>query len=133
KECSNQAGLPCCTTPPHNRALHINPVMLRATLLDDYVDTADAISMVLGLSGFDAAAVYGGGAAIDATARWRPEIVLLDIWMPDMSGLDVAGRLRENRKTSDLVLIAHSAAAGERDLERANVVSPLRRAAASRS
>ncbi|WP_244096556.1 ATP-binding protein, partial [Burkholderia vietnamiensis] len=33
---SNQAGSPCCTISPHNRALHISRVMLRATLLDDF-------------------------------------------------------------------------------------------------
>ncbi|MFC0694358.1 ATP-binding protein, partial [Paraburkholderia humisilvae] len=36
KACSNQAGSPCCTISPHNRALHINQVMLRATLVDDF-------------------------------------------------------------------------------------------------
>ncbi|WP_244206636.1 response regulator, partial [Caballeronia pedi] len=57
--------------------------------------------------------------AIDATARCKPEVVLLDIWMPDMSGLEVAARLRADADTSGTILIAHSAAASEADLQRA--------------
>ncbi|MCE4547567.1 MULTISPECIES: response regulator [unclassified Caballeronia] len=91
----------------------------RVLVVDDYVDTADAISMVLAICGFDADAVYGGRVAIDATARCKPEVVLLDIWMPDMSGLEVAARLRADANTSGTILIAHSAAASEADLQRA--------------
>ncbi|SAL03698.1 response regulator receiver protein [Caballeronia fortuita] len=91
----------------------------RVLVVDDYADTADAISMVLAICGFDADAVYGGRLAIDATARCKPEVVLLDIWMPDMSGLEVAARLRADANTSETILIAHSAAASEADLERA--------------
>ncbi|MEZ2354504.1 response regulator [Caballeronia sp. RCC_10] len=91
----------------------------RVLVVDDFIDTADAISMVLNFSGFHTNAVYGGQPAIDATGRWQPQIVLLDIWMPDIFGLEVAARLRANEKTSETILIAHSAASGERDLERA--------------
>ncbi|SAK74698.1 response regulator receiver protein [Caballeronia temeraria] len=91
----------------------------RVLVVDDYVDTADAISMVLAVCGFDTDAVYGGLGAIDATTRCKPEVVLLDIWMPDMSGLEVAARLRADASTSGTILIAHSAAAGEADLQRA--------------
>lgn len=91
----------------------------RVLVVDDYADTADAISMVLAICGFDAHAVYGGRPAIDATARWEPDVVLLDIWMPDMSGLEVAARLRADENTSGIILIAHSAAASESDMQRA--------------
>ena len=91
----------------------------RVLVVDDYADTADAISMVLAICGFDAHAVYGGRAAIDATARLKPELVLLDIWMPGMSGLEVAAHLRADENTSEIILIAHSAAARESDMQRA--------------
>lgn len=48
-------------------------------LVVDFIDTADAISMALGLSGFETDAVYGGGSAIDVTAHWQPQIIVLDI------------------------------------------------------
>jgi CheY-like chemotaxis protein len=91
----------------------------RVLVVDDFADTADAISMVLTLSGFDSNAVYNGHGAIETVGHWQPEIVLLDIWMPDMSGLEVAAQLRANASTSDTVLIAHSAASSASDLERA--------------
>lgn len=91
----------------------------RVLVVDDYADTADAISMVLTLCGFEADAVYSGLLAIDATVRCKPDVVLLDIWMPEMSELEVAARLRADANTSRTILIAHSAAASEADLERA--------------
>jgi CheY-like chemotaxis protein len=91
----------------------------RVLVVDDYADTADAISMVLALDGFDAQVAYRGNAAVDAAARWQPQAVLLDICMPDMSGLEVAARLRATESTSETVLIAHSALASEADLARA--------------
>ena len=76
---------------------------------------------MLAISGFDADAVYGGHVAIEAAERWQPHIVVLDIWMPDMSGLQVATRLRATKETSETILIAHSAAAAESDLYRAKL------------
>lgn len=91
----------------------------RVLVVDDFMDTADAISMVLAIGGFDSNAVYSGRRAIDTIGQWHPQIVLLDIWMPDMSGLEVAAHLRADASTSDTVLIAHSAASSASDLERA--------------
>lgn len=91
----------------------------RVLVVDDFTDTADAISMVLAIGGFDSNAVYSGRRAIDTIGQWRPQIVLLDIWMPDMSGLEVAAQLRADASTSDIVLVAHSAASSASDLERA--------------
>jgi DNA-binding response OmpR family regulator len=88
-------------------------------IVDDYADAANAVCMLLSLYGFDADAVYGGHVALEAATRERPQIVILDIWMPDMSGLEVAARLRSGADTSEMILIAHSAASSDADVERA--------------
>ncbi|SAL77349.1 response regulator receiver protein [Caballeronia terrestris] len=91
----------------------------RVLVVDDYADTVNVTSMVLALDGFEAQVAYRGNAAVDAATRWQPQAVLLDICMPDMSGLEVAARLRAMTSTSETVLIAHSALASDADLARA--------------
>jgi CheY-like chemotaxis protein len=85
-------------------------------VVDDYVDTADAISMVLSVSGFDSNVAYSGPSAIASVQRLHPEIILLDIWMPGMSGYEVAAQIRDSTDVSETVLIAHTALAGESEL-----------------
>ncbi len=51
----------------------------RVHVVDDYVDTADAINIVLAVCGSDADAFYEGHGAIAATAQRKPELVMLDI------------------------------------------------------
>ena len=115
---ADQSGMPLkCTI--WTKRKRVGPRVPRILVVDDYADTADAISMVLALDGFDAQVAYRGNAAVDAVACWQPQVVLLDICMPDMSGLEVAVRLREIESTSETVLIAHSALATEADLARA--------------
>ncbi|WP_250470123.1 MULTISPECIES: response regulator [unclassified Caballeronia] len=92
----------------------------RVLVVDDFTDTADAISTVLTLDEMETQVAYDGNTAIRTTEQWRPDAVLLDIWMPDISGLEVAARLRANSATSSIILIAHSAAAAPADLERAH-------------
>jgi CheY-like chemotaxis protein len=115
---ADKSGMPLkCTIWTKRKC--VGPGIPRVLVVDDYADTADAISMVLALDGFNAQVAYRGNAAVDAAVRWQPQAVLLDICMPDMSGLEVADRLREMDSTSETVLIAHSALASEADLARA--------------
>jgi CheY-like chemotaxis protein len=62
--------------------------------------------MLLELEGHHAVAVHDGFAAIDAAEKHRPDIVLLDIGLPRMSGHEVCRRLRDRPWGKDLVVIA---------------------------
>jgi CheY-like chemotaxis protein len=87
---------------------------VRATVLivDDHEDYRRSASALLEAEGF---AVVGeaadGAAAIEAVERLRPEVVLLDIQLPDVDGLSVAERLAARRDPSDVVLISSREAA----------------------
>ncbi|VXC97144.1 Response regulator receiver protein [Burkholderia sp. 8Y] len=91
----------------------------RVLVVDDYVDTADAVGMVLAVDGFPTEVVYSGRQAIEASERWHPDIVLLDIWMPDMSGLQVAAHLRSSTGVPQPILVGHSALSAPGDLQAA--------------
>lgn len=91
-------------------------------VVDDFVDIADAIAMVLEIDGYTTGVAYGGLDAVARAHRWRPDIILLDICMPDISGLDVARLLRAQPETADAVIVGHSALSGFADLEAAKGV-----------
>lgn len=78
-------------------------------IVDDNVDAADMLAVMLDLAGWETKAVYGGPEALNEAARRMPDVVLLDIGMPGMSGLTVADRLRSTYGGKAPVLIALTA------------------------
>jgi PAS domain S-box-containing protein len=79
---------------------------LRVLVTDDVPDSADSMGMLLRLWGHDVRVAYTGEDALDAAQSDRPDIVLLDIDLPDLPGLEVARRLRANPLTRDVHLVA---------------------------
>jgi len=59
-----------------------------------------------------------GAAAIAAAPRLRPDVVLLDVGLPDMDGYEVARRLRADPRTRDVLIIAITGYGREEDLRR---------------
>jgi two-component system OmpR family response regulator len=67
-------------------------------VVDDYRSIANALCRHLRANGHEARAVYSGAAALAEAAAFEPELVLLDIVLPDMTGYDVARELRARAK-----------------------------------
>ena len=76
----------------------------RILVVDDNADAADSLGMLLEVRGDEVRIAYDGLAAIDAEADFRPEVVLLDIGMPKLSGYDVAKRIRQARGNAVLIV-----------------------------
>jgi len=81
--------------------------MIRTLVVDDDLRVAELHRLyVQQLAGFEVVAVaHTAAAALDLAARERPDLVLLDIYLPDMSGIDVLRRLREQRRPVDVITI----------------------------
>ena len=79
---------------------------LRVMVVDDNIDAADGLTMLLELSGHEIRTAYGGAQALDIAREFRPDIVFLDIGMPQMDGYEVAQRLRRDLKLDDTVVVA---------------------------
>ena len=93
---------------------------LRLLLVDDNVDSARTLAMLLELSGHEVHVVHDGAAALAAVAKDAVDCVLLDIGMPEMSGYEVAQRLRGERTfTGTLIALTGYG----RDYDRAQVLS----------
>ncbi len=69
--------------------------MARVLVVDDEPDVADALRLHLALRGHEASAVLNGRDAIRAVETEHPQVILLDILMPAMNGLETLRRIRE--------------------------------------
>jgi PAS domain S-box-containing protein len=78
----------------------------RVLVVDDNVDAAKSIAMILKLSGYDVHCVHDGPTALEAAQAYRPDVVVLDIGLPGMSGYEVAQRLRERPEFKRTPLVA---------------------------
>jgi PAS domain S-box-containing protein len=79
---------------------------LRVLVVEDNVDTADSLSLLLRLYGHDVQLARTGPAALELAAECRPDVVLLDIGLPGMDGHQVAKRLRELPGFKDVMMCA---------------------------
>jgi two-component system CheB/CheR fusion protein len=79
---------------------------LRILVVDDNVDAADSIAMLLSMEGHETRAVNTARAALLAVPEFKPEVVLLDIGLPEMDGYEVARRLRAQNGRHRMRLVA---------------------------
>jgi PAS domain S-box-containing protein len=83
------------------------PVPARKVLVvDDNVDAADTLGLLLQSLGHDTRVVYDGAAALDAVLDFKPDIVLLDLGMPGLDGYEVARRLRKLKRKQHFRVVA---------------------------
>jgi CheY-like chemotaxis protein len=90
----------------------------RVLVVDDNRDAANSLAMLLELSGNRTEAAYDGLAAIEAAARFEPDVVLLDIGLPGLNGYEVALRMRNEPWGKRAKLVAVTGWGEAEDLER---------------
>ncbi len=90
----------------------------RVLVVDDNVDAADMLVMMLQMFGHEVQAVYSGQTALETAVEYQPDFVLLDIGLPDMNGYEVARRLRQQPQTKDVRLIAMTGYGQDSDRQR---------------
>ena len=78
----------------------------RVLVVDDNVDSAESIALLLELSGHQVRMAHDGPTALEAAAGFGPQVIVLDIGLPGMDGYEVAKRLRAGGQTRDVMLIA---------------------------
>jgi CheY-like chemotaxis protein len=78
----------------------------RILVVDDNVDSADSLSMLLELMGHDTRTAYDGLAAVETATAFRPNVILLDIGLPKLNGYDACRRIRERQWNETVVIIA---------------------------
>ncbi|MBA2542962.1 MAG: response regulator, partial [Deltaproteobacteria bacterium] len=89
---------PCAAPDP--------PRGLRILIVDDNVDAAELLSMLLETDGSEIRIAHTGLAALDLAAELRPHVVLLDLGLPGIDGYEVARRLRADSSLTQPLLVA---------------------------
>jgi CheY-like chemotaxis protein len=77
----------------------------RILVVDDNVDAATTLSMLLELEGHETTVAHSGPEALTAAERIHPDVVLLDIGLPGMNGYEVARRMRDLAPRPTLVAV----------------------------
>src|SRR5687767_2798772 len=82
-------------------------------IADDQADAIEALAIVLEWSGHDVHVAFDGKGALHAARQYRPELIFLDIAMPELNGYEVCRRLRNMPEFADARIYAISAFTGE--------------------
>ncbi|MFS8607067.1 MAG: response regulator, partial [Gammaproteobacteria bacterium] len=91
----------------------------RVLIVDDNVDAADALRMVLEVEGHRVETAYSASEAFEKFARFHPDVVLLDIGLPETDGYEVARWIRRRPDGQGVMLYALTGWAQEEDRRRA--------------
>jgi len=104
----------------------------RVLIVDDNCDLAETAAALLSASGHDVRTASDGVSAVATAIEYRPDVVLLDIGLPGMSGYDVARQLRASEQKHSMLLVALTGYGQDADRQRAreagfdhHVVKPL--------
>jgi CheY-like chemotaxis protein len=85
----------------------------KVLIADDERVIADTLAMILNQSGFDAVAVYSGEKAIELVATFEPDMLISDVIMADLNGIDAAIRIREMLPGIKILLFSGQAATAD--------------------
>jgi two-component system CheB/CheR fusion protein len=96
--------------------IQVAPALPRRVLVvDDCRDTTASLSMLLSYWGHDVRTAHEGRSALDVARLFRPEVILVDIGMPGMSGFELARRLRQEAHLTEALMITISGFSREED------------------
>jgi len=112
--------VPNSATPPSPSTEKDKPTStsLQVLVVDDNVDVAQSLTMLLEASGHDFRTAHDGPNALATALDYRPDVVLLDIGLPGMDGYEVAKKMRQQPNLKHVVLVAVSGYGHESDHRR---------------
>ena len=87
---------------------------MKVLIVDDREEVTRALTRLLGAWGHETAVARNGANALERASAFEPDCVIVDLGLPDVSGLELAGRLRESFPTKRLLLIAYTGSGGAR-------------------
>jgi CheY-like chemotaxis protein len=106
--------------PPstHNETAEPTARPLRALVVDDNADAATALELLLQESGHLVRVAHTGPNGLAAALDFRPDVMLLDIGLPELDGFEVAKRIRQQPALHNIVLIAMTGYGREKERQR---------------
>jgi CheY-like chemotaxis protein len=90
----------------------------RILVVDDNRDGADSLAMMLRLMGNEVQTANDGVAALETAGQFRPEVILMDVGMPRLDGLEATRRIRAQAWGKGIIILALTGWGQEGDRER---------------
>jgi len=88
-----------------------NPRSRSIVYIEDDLEMIDLVRLILSRRGFEVKGAHGGREGLDMVQNERPDLVLLDLMMPDVDGWQVYQQLKANERTSSIPVIVITAKA----------------------
>lgn len=85
--------------------MEINPSEYKILIVDDVISNVLLLKVLLTNEKFAIVTASNGGQALEQVEKENPDLILLDVMMPDMSGFEVAQQLKSNTKTAEIPII----------------------------
>ena len=85
----------------------------KVLVADDERVIADTLAIILNQSGFEAKAVYSGEKAVETAKEWMPEMLISDVIMTDLNGIDAAIKIRALLPSCKILLFSGQAATAD--------------------
>jgi CheY-like chemotaxis protein len=89
------------------------PKKPRVLVVDDEQVIADTLAKILDINGYDASAVYTGTAAVEKARTLQPDLIISDVIMPDMNGIEAAISIRGFLPSCKILLFSGQAATAD--------------------
>lgn len=86
-------------------------------IVEDEVDTAEMLAEMMKISGYEVIKSYGGKQAISMISSKKPDVVVLDLMMPEFSGLDVLNFMRRDPRLDHIPVVIVSARNIDEDVQ----------------
>ena len=86
-------------------------------IVDDNEHLREIFSSILRFSGYEIVEAESGAEAIEKAAAAKPHLILLDLALPDMNGIDVARSIKRNQRSAHIPIIVCSASSTEGEKE----------------
>lgn len=99
--------------------------MHKILVVEDNADCREVVVLQLGRLGYDTIEAPTGEAAIQKALAEMPHLIVMDLGLPGISGLEAAFRLKEDPRTSHIPIIAHTAFPEDRYLDQVTKVGML--------
>jgi DNA-binding response OmpR family regulator len=99
---------------------------IRVLIIDDEPGTVDMLRSFFGLFGIEAEGALTGGAGLKSISARPPQVLILDLMLPDIDGYEICQRLRMRDETKDLPIVMLSARTTREDVRRGYAVGASR-------
>jgi CheY-like chemotaxis protein len=90
-------------------------VKKRVLLVEDHPDTIDVVSLELEVLGYDVTVATNGLDAVEMATATSPDLIVMDILLPKLDGLEASAKIRGNPKTQDIPILAATALCRDKD------------------